>query len=557
MGISSALYTALTGLNVNESAIDVIGNNVANSNTVGFKSSDVVFTTQFSQIMSMGTAPGPDSGGLNPMQTGLGVTTGTTTQDFSQGTIQTTGGRTDLAIQGDGFFILSDSNTQDQLYTRNGSMHLDGSNYLISGDGRRVQGYQIDGNFNLIVGVLGDLQVPVGNMRRAQATSNATLAGNLNASGTVATQGTIIQSQQLYDGAVAGPDATAGTLLTNLFDDNGAVFGVGDVITLAGHKGGRQLGEKTHTVAAGEDVQDLLDFMVGAMGVNTDAAVPGSAGGRVVAGRIEIEGNYGTVNDIAIESGDMETSGGASQPMQFGATQTADGESVYTSFIAYDSLGNPIRLEVSAYFEQADTQGNTFRVMMESGDDTDESAVLGTAELTFDNEGQITSTTGTTVNIDRDDTGAIDPMQVVFDFSNINGLASTTSELVITNQDGSPEGTLINFNIDANGRIVGTFDNGLTRDLGQVALARFTNPEGLVAEPGNVWRQGPNSGEAITSTPNTIGLGSIISGALELSNTDLARNFVNLILASTGFSAASRVITTTDELLREVLSLGR
>ena len=130
-------------------------------------------------------------------------------------------------------------------------------------------------------------------------------------------------------------------------------------------------------------------------------------------------------------------------------------------------------------------------------------------------------------------------------------------ELAAVFQDGSGIGTLANFSIGEDGLITGLFTNGLTRTVGQVAMATFANPEGLVDVGNNMFRVGPNSGEAIITEAFQFGTGRMLSGALELSNVDLSQEFINMILASTGYSAASRVISTTDELLDQLLILGR
>jgi flagellar hook protein FlgE len=139
----------------------------------------------------------------------------------------------------------------------------------------------------------------------------------------------------------------------------------------------------------------------------------------------------------------------------------------------------------------------------------------------------------------------------------ITGLTDTASSLAAVLQDGSPIGTLTTFSVGEEGIITGLFSNGLTRQVGQVALAQFANAEGLVDVGNNLFRVGPNSGEPIVTEAFTFGTGRVLSGALELSNVDLSEEFINMILASTGYSAASRVIQTTDELLDQLLILGR
>jgi flagellar hook protein FlgE len=139
----------------------------------------------------------------------------------------------------------------------------------------------------------------------------------------------------------------------------------------------------------------------------------------------------------------------------------------------------------------------------------------------------------------------------------MTSLTSGDSELIMTEQDGSAIGTLDTFSIGANGIITGSFTNGLTRTLGQVALASFNNNQGLVDLGGNMYVSGPNSGVPVIATPLTLGSGSIRSGALELSNVDLSEEFINLIISSTGFTASSRVISTSDQLLTALLNSSR
>ena len=139
----------------------------------------------------------------------------------------------------------------------------------------------------------------------------------------------------------------------------------------------------------------------------------------------------------------------------------------------------------------------------------------------------------------------------------LTALAAQKSELAATAQDGSPLGTLTAFGVGADGVIIGSFDNGVTRQLGQIALATFTNQEGLIDGGDNLFRSGPNSGNPVITTAGDFGTGGIVSGALELSNVDLGKEFIDMIVTSTGYTASSRVIRTADELLQQLLVLGR
>jgi len=178
----------------------------------------------------------------------------------------------------------------------------------------------------------------------------------------------------------------------------------------------------------------------------------------------------------------------------------------------------------------------------------------------MDANGAFVSATNQSVSLTRTN-GATSPLTVQMDFSDgtdaITGLTDSASTLASVFQDGSPIGTLGSFAIGQDGVINGTFTNGLTRDIGMVALAKFTNPEGLIDAGNNGFAVGPNSGAAIITKAFEFGTGRILGGALELSNVDLSQEFINMILASTGYSAASRVISTTDELIEQLLILGR
>jgi flagellar hook protein FlgE len=146
---------------------------------------------------------------------------------------------------------------------------------------------------------------------------------------------------------------------------------------------------------------------------------------------------------------------------------------------------------------------------------------------------------------------------VELNFSEVTQLTDPVSTVVMTTQDGFPPGTLSTFAVGTDGTITGAYSNGLTQTLGQVAVATFTNYEGLIALTDNLYVTGPNSGEPIVGPALTLDAGRIASGYLEMSNVDLSREFINLISASTGFSASGRVISTSDELLRELLTLAR
>lgn len=193
-----ALFTAVTGLKAQQTKLDVVANNIANVNTTGYRSSRVLFQDLFSQTLSGASAPQGSFGGTNPQQVGLGVKIGSIDTDFGQGSLVTTGVNSDLAIQGNGFFVLSDGTTD--VYTRDGSFTINSSGTLIDpATGLRVQGYTADANgvVDATTSVLGDITIPLGSDGIARATTEAELTGNLN-SGTTAGQ-TVVRNIEVFD----------------------------------------------------------------------------------------------------------------------------------------------------------------------------------------------------------------------------------------------------------------------------------------------------------------------------------------------------------------------
>jgi flagellar hook protein FlgE len=275
-------------------------------------------------------------------------------------------------------------------------------------------------------------------------------------------------------------------------------------------------------------------------------------------GALVIEGNPGADNNLTMDFSSIRSSN-ANAPTPFAVTsqQEANGESVYTSLIVYDSLGTPVQVDLTMTLESKSDAGNTWRFYATSNDDTGPGSVVGTGTLTFDPDGRLISVQDNTLQISRTGTGAVTPLSVTLDFSNVTGLTSANSSLISPLQDGYPSGVLTDFSVGTDGVITGSFSNGLNRTLGQIALATFTNPEGLVVDANNTYLVGPNSGEAMISAPQSLGAGRVVSHSLELSNVDLTREFIGLITASTGFSASGRIITTSNDLLNELLMIAR
>lgn len=385
-----------------------------------------------------------------------------------------------------------------------------------------------------------------------------------------------------------GPRAGPNTLLVNLIRRDGLNYeklfdlgtGTSGVVSFSGKKGGRTMAAKEFTVTSTTTLQELTNFIDQAMGIRSGTDDPQnpipnslnlldptasslSAGGIIRDGALRFVSNNGVDNalSIGLASFQFSVGGNVSNPnLGFGAIQKAKGQSAVADFIAYDSLGIPINVRVTTVLEQRSGSNFSYRWYADAGQNDPLNGVeigVGTGVVTFDGNGNLISTSNTTVSIDRRHVPSSSPMQFELDFSSVSGLARDNSTLAVARQDGSPPGTLTSFAIGEDGVIRGQFSNGVSRDLGQIRIARFTNNVGLEQRGQNLFAQGSNSGLPVEEDPGQNGAGSIIAGALELSNTDIGKNLIDLVLASTQYRGSSRVITATQQLLDELLNLRR
>lgn len=577
MSITRAMFSGLTGLNANSQTIGVAGNNIANVNTTSFKRSQAHFETQVSQTLKNGSAPSSALGGTNPAQAGLGTRLAAITRDFSDGGLQPTGVATHAAIEGSGFFIVEKGGSM--RFTRDGTFQLDRDFNLVTNSGARVQGFGVDTDFNVVPGLLQDINIPLGVLTIAQATETVNIGGNLNTGGDVATQGSLIESEALYSDPAGTVPATAADLLTSLVGaDLSARFPAGAVITVGTiTRGGAELPSRTFEINAtnttnsdanGTTLGDFMAFIEDITGIDTTQ--PNAPGVSVNAlGQVVVESNTGEANEILIDPGDIiaNVSGVNSQPFTSPWTivQEANGESARTSFITYDSLGNPMNIDMITVLEDKNSTGTQWRFYMHSDDDSDLNKFLSNGTLSFDTNGQFTLAQGASFVIDRTNTGALDPQNITLQFTDPNGTLGSltalsgldTSQVNSLQQDGTPIGTLEDFSISEDGTITGVFSNSLLRDLGQLPLAMFSNTAGLTEVGGNLYANASNSGSPQIVAGGTGGSGRVIGRALELSNVDLAQEFISLISAQTGFSANSRIISTSDQMIQELLATIR
>jgi flagellar hook protein FlgE len=381
-----------------------------------------------------------------------------------------------------------------------------------------------------------------------------------------------------------GPRIDVNTLLTDVVrrdgDDYENVFAVG-TLDLSARKGGRSLASQPFEITDTSTVGDLLTFMNGAIGIQSSNVgdadpIPSSendiagetgalaAGATLSDGRIRLVSNNGVDNAVSISISGMsvETPDGQTHApnLTFNTLQEAQGQSAVADFVVYDSLGVPLNVRVTSVLESRDGDATTYRWFADSPGNNSASGAdisVGTGLIRFDGEGNFLSATNDRVAISRSEFPSVSPLEFQLDFGKVTGLAATSSSLAASQQDGFPAGTLDTYTIAEDGIIHGVFSNGATRQLGQVQLARFANPHGLEQRGQTTFAQGVNSGLPVVAAPGSGGIGSLVSGAVELSNTDIGKNLTDLVLASTQYRGNTRVITTAQQLLDELLNIRR
>jgi flagellar hook protein FlgE len=373
-----------------------------------------------------------------------------------------------------------------------------------------------------------------------------------------------------------GAKATSGTLLTNVVlrdgDNYTTPFEEG-VLSFTGRRGSRALAAKELTIEADTTVQDLIDFMEEAFGIinTTDNALLAAAGGDISDGVINFTSNAGDENELSVSLAALRitpTGATSSSPISvsFTETQEGNGPGSTTDFVVFDSLGMPVSVRLTTVLESKTDNDTTYRWFATSDDNEPTNGVstaLQTGTITFDGNGLIQGNPVARIFVERNQSASESPLELNLDFSEVSGLAlqnnlgESNSTMSMTRQDGFPPGTLSSFIITESGLIRGIFSNGAERPLGQIRMARFANNTGLQQVGENLFAQGVNSGEAVLGNPGESGIGTLTAGALELSNTDIGQNLIELILASTQYRGGARVITTAQQLLDELLSLRR
>ena len=527
MGLGGALYAGVSGIRAHQNMLDVIGNNLANINTYGYKSSRLLFSDLLSQTMSSG-------GNGNPMQIGKGVKVGSASSNFSQGTLEATNNALDFAIQGEGFFVVN-GGTKD-FFTRVGSFDTDADNYLIdSNTGYKV----IDTNGKTIT-------IPYNTTVSGKATSKVSLTGNLDASASSTTAEVVMTSSALTSSSTA---ATATTTLNSL-DTNTTDYVAGDTVLITGTKADGTSVSATYTYAASDTVQKLLDA------INTAFSSTDTTNGATASidstGKIVVKSNTGGKDNLSVTL----TDGGSNTGKTTWTNHSFAGATYTSSLDIYDSQGSKHTVTMR-FTKQGDNKWD-MNTSMDSSNGTISTSKV--SSISFNSDGTFASSGSTTLAFKFN--GLSSTQSVIFNIGTSgksDGLSQNggDSTAAATSQDGYEYGSFDSVSIDSDGTINALYTNGLTKTVATLKIALFNNLNGLAKEGDNLYSQTSASGVPVYVTAGSGSAGSISSGYLEGSNVDMATELTALITAQRGFQLNTKVITTADEILSDTVNLKR
>jgi len=555
--MSFALSAGVTGLQAHQKMLDIAGNNLANVNTTAFKSSRITFSELLNETIKKASQPTSGIGGTNPQQIGSGVGIAGITPNMSQGNIISTGNPLDMAIEGEGYFVLSDG--QQNVYTRGGSFAVDADSNLVDpatgyhlqriGSVGEIDGFQTTGS--------SEIHVPFDVAMPAAATSEITVSGNLSAdSSNPVTQTQVITSNIVYT-YNNGTAATDTTTIASLDQFSGGPPAA-DTIAITGiDKDGTPYSGPDFTVTdANTTLGQLIDHL------NNNVLTGSTA--SLINGQIRI-----TDDTSGYSKTDMTMSysgaGTLTTPAYFEISTIGGEESKSINITVFDSQGG--KHVLSGAFVRTDTP-NTWDMVLTSitGDITEITmANRRIDDISFDaGDGSFIGLSGSDspeyVITFAHDTSNPQTIQLNMGTQGkLDGLTqfAGNSTAVAREQDGYEAGRLSTVSVNNEGILIGAFSNGIKKDIATLEISLFQNTSGLERIGNGYFVPSANSGEAIATQAMTGGAGSVHGGGLEKSNADVATEFVNMIQAQNGFQANARTIRVANDILRELTNLIR
>lgn len=549
MALAASMFSGITGLSAHGEKMTVIGNNLANVSTIGYKSSKMHFEDMMSQDVA--TAAGIS-------QVGRGVAIGAIYADFAQGSYETTSESTDMAIGGNGFFTVKAKGEDRTYYTRAGNFRFDNDGYLVDPHGYVLQGWEVDREPVTSASNVSEIQtgtrikgsptdVRLENFQcQPQATTKVEMITNLDSTAISRSDGgadPFFALAKLWNGQASTPlsaDTYTYSSTLKVYDSNGSSHNLTvyfDPVTVS-NTGGKKVWEYVVTCNPADDNRRLGTALTEVK--NTSAA------GLLMMGTMTFDtaGKLQGMSAFTLSNADITTTGAAKNlnnwvPAKF----SSEGYPVFTA----NFLGAS-----NASFSRASNAANIkFDIGLRNANSSSGSG----------------TTQGWTINNGYTSAGAIGSDITYIDrlpkFASNEVAAQTTtgyaagSSTLFQGQDGYTAGFLQSVSVSRDGVVTGRYTNGQVLDLYVVTLADFTNKWGLRREGGNLFSQTRESGDATTNRPNQAGKGTISGNTLEQSNVDMSTEFVQMITTQRGFQANSKTITTVDSMLGEVIQMKR
>ena len=544
MSLINSLFAGVSGLKNHQAMMDVIGNNIANVNSIGFKGSRVTFSDTFNQFVRYGTNPTSASGGTNTFQIGLGMKLNSVDRNWNQGTFERTGITTDLALQGSGLFILK--NNGEKFYSRAGAFIFDADGKLVNPqNGAIVQGKLATSEGVIPPGNnLEDIVIDSNMRLPAVSTTKTTWGGNLNSTASITRSENYVESGNITSTIAVGGTATDSN---TVYDDNGNSysFSVTYKKTAANtYDMTYELKDSTGASVVGPTTQsvvfDATTGKVSTINGNAPAPIP------ITDATLGINFNFDPT---------LVTQNSNSTTLSSTVDSNRKPTIVSGTVSIFDSLGNSHTLTIK-YTKTSNNNWNwTADVPAASGSLANDSGTIS-----FNPDGSIDTISPNPPVITFTPGGGASPSNITLDFGKgFSGVTQTSSDSVISalSQNGSAAASLSNLNIDQYGYIVGVFSNGQSRQLAQILIAKFPNLNGLTSVGDNMYTISANAGTPLIGDPGQSTGTTIQSGALEQSNVDLSQEFTRMIVAQRGFQANARVVTVSDSLLQEITNLIR
>jgi flagellar hook protein FlgE len=556
--MSFALSAGVTGLQAHQKMLDIAGNNLANVNTTAFKSSRITFSELLNETIKKASQPTSGVGGTNPQQIGSGVGIAGISPNMSQGNIINTGNPLDLAVEGEGYFVLGDG--EQNIYTRGGSFAVDADSNLVDpatgyhvqriGSEGEIDGFQAPGT--------SEIHVPYDVAMPAKDTSEIIVSGNLSAdAASSVTRTQVITSNLAY--TINGTAATDSTTIANLDQFTGVP--AGDTIAISGYdKDGNSFGPGPAVDFTVTDASTTLGDLIN----HLNTTVLNGSTASLVNGQIRI-----TDDTSGYSKTDMTMSysgaGTLAMPGYFEISTVGGEESKSINITVFDSQGG--KHVLSGAFVRTNTP-NTWDMVLTS--------ITGNInQITMDNR-RIKDITFNPADGSYAGLNGAGTPQFIMTFAHdttnpqtiqlnlgtqgkLDGLTqfAGNSTAVAREQDGYEAGRLSTVSVNNEGILIGAFSNGIKKNIATIEVALFQNTSGLERIGNGYYVPSANSGEAIATQAMTGGAGSIHGGSLEKSNADVATEFVNMIQAQNGFQANARTIRVANDILRELTSLIR